>query len=317
MTIKEKLLKCVKDAYKPGLKTALWLLKITIPVSFGVLLLDYLGGLEKIADFTSPFFELLGLPGIAAIVLITSIFTNIYSVIAVLTMLALPTRDGSVLAVMCLISHGFLIETAVLKKTGSNPIRMLLIRLSASFLFAWVASFIYPSAELGKVVYQSVSKLPFLEVVQNWSVTMGATILKIVVLINILLVLQNALEEFGLIKILVKPLKPLMKIFGLPENTSFLWLVANTLGLAYGSAVMINQVDQGKLEKSDADLLNHHIAISHSQLEDPLLFLSLGYNVPFLIIPRVILAILFVWARKIELAVKKKRDNLKLVAETK
>ena len=63
-------------------------------VSFAVLLLDFTGGLEEIAFFTSPFFELLGLPGVAAIVLITSIFTNIYSVIAVLTMRSEERRVG-------------------------------------------------------------------------------------------------------------------------------------------------------------------------------------------------------------------------------
>ena len=313
----EKLIKCVKDAYKPGIKTALWLLKITIPVSFAVLLLDYSGGLEEIAGFTKPFFEMLGLPGVAAIVIITSIFTNIYSVIVVLTILGLPIRDGSILAVMCLISHGFLIETAVLKKTGSNPVRMILLRLTASFVFAWIMSFVWPQTEILKAEYISTLNENFLTVLADWSESMVWTIGKIVFLVIALLILQNALEIFGLIKILVKPLTPLMKVFGLPLNTSFLWLVANTLGLAYGAAVMTNQVDEGKLDKKDADLLNHHIALSHSQLEDPLLFLALGYNMLFLIIPRVILAIAAVWLRRLELVIKRKNENLDYVTETK
>jgi hypothetical protein len=70
--------------------------------------------------------------------------------------------------------------------------------------------------------------------------------------------------------------------------------------LGYGGAIMINEAEEGRLSKEDADLLNHHIAISHSQLEDPLLFVSIGYNYGVLLWPRILLAILFVWIRRFE-----------------
>lgn len=296
---------CIKDALPKGLKTAIWLLKITIPVSFAVMLLDYFGGLEFIAGYTSPIFNLIGLPGVAAIVIITSIFTNIYSVIAVLTTLALPVRDGTIIAVMCLISHGFIIETVVLKKTGSSPTRMVLLRLLSSFIVGWFLNIIMPGSPASETSEAIRTTLPFGEEFTNWLYAMGKTILKILILVNLLLILQRLLEEFGIIKWLEKPLKPIMVLFGLPQATSFSWVVANTLGLAYGSAVMIDQVNQGRMKKSEADYLNHHIALSHSQLEDPLLFLTLGYSLGWLIIPRVIIAIIAVWLRKLELYLKK------------
>jgi hypothetical protein len=55
------------------------------------------------------------------------------------------------------------------------------------------------------------------------------------------------------------------------------------------------------MNRQDADLLNHHVALSHSQLEDPLLFLTLGYAIHWLIWPRLIIAIAAVWIRKAEL----------------
>lgn len=295
----------VKDALPKGLKTAIWLLKITIPVSFAVMLLDYFGGLEFIAGYTSPIFNLIGLPGVAAIVIITSIFTNIYSVIAVLTTLALPVRDGTIIAIMCLISHGFIIETVVLKKTGSSPTRMILLRLIASFIVGWILNLIMPGNATSETSEAIRSTLPFIEEFTTWLIAMGKTILKILILVNLLLILQRLLEEFGIIKWLEKPLKPIMILFGLPQATSFSWVVANTLGLAYGSAVMIDQVNEGKMKKTEADYLNHHIALSHSQLEDPLLFLTLGYSLGWLIIPRVIIAIIAVWLKKLESFLKK------------
>lgn len=304
-----RLAKCAILAIPDGIKTAKWLLKITIPVSFLVFLMDYSGLLNLIAVYTSPVFKYLGLPGVAAIVLITSMFASIYAVIAVLTMLALPVRDGTILAIMCLISHGFFIETAVLKKTGSSGIRMVLTRLGSSFFIAWVLNLFLPGTLTENNATLVIERLPFLQSLQGWVITMIWTIGKIFILVNLLLILQKALDEFGLIYYIVKPIKPLMKLFGLPENTAFLWVVANTLGLAYGSAVMINQSNEGKLTREDADLLNHHIAISHSNLEDPLLFLPLGYNPLLLIYPRVLLAIVVVWLRRFELKYLKRIET--------
>ena len=55
-------------------------------------------------------------------------------------------------------------------------------------------------------------------------------------------------------------------------------------------AIMISQSEEGKLSREDADLLNHHIAVSHSQLEDPLLFVAVGYPIAILVIPRILLS---------------------------
>jgi len=295
-----RLLKCVKASLPAGLKTSLWLIKLTLPVSLLVLLLDYSGFLVIMAEYTSPVFKIIGLPGVAAIVLITSIFTNIYSVVAVLTTLALPVRDGTILAVMCLISHGFLIETAILKKTGSSARRMLLLRLVSSFLIGGILNYILPgSPSTGAFIYQTQYS-DLTQAILDWMPQIGMTLLKIVILVNVLLIVQRILEEFGILQYLIKPLTPLMKLMGLPKESSFLWVVGNTIGLAYGSAVMLQKVEEGDINRKDCDLLNHHLSISHSQLEDPLLFLTLGYSMPILIIPRVLFAVVVVWIRRIE-----------------
>lgn len=161
---------------------------------------------------------------------------------------------------------------------------------------------LFPAASETVVEYVSQSKGEFFSVIWNLTESMLWTIGEIIVLINLLLILQAILEEFSLIKLLEKPLSPLMKIFGLSRNSSFLWLVGNTIGLAYGSAVMIAQVEKGKLSNRESDLLNHHLAISHSQLENIRYFFYLiGYNAILLIIPRIILAIIMVWLRRFEL----------------
>ena len=301
LNTKERLTRCIKTALPQGTKTAFWLLKLTIPVSFGVFLLDFFGILNVIAGWVAPVFKLIGLSGQASIVLITSFFTNIYSVIAVMTTLGIEHREGTILAVMCLISHALIVETAIQKKTGSAPLRMVATRLSASFIAAWMLNFILPAEAItnSENIVHTVGD--FTPALTNWLSDMLVTTLKIVILVNLLLILQKILNESGLIKWILMPFAPLLKVMGLPSSTGFLWVVANTLGLGYGGAIMISEAEEGKLSREDADLLNHHIAISHSQLEDPLLFVAIGYPLGILIWPRILLAIVFVWIRRFEL----------------
>ena len=74
-----------------------------------------------------------------------------------------------------------------------------------------------------------------------------------------------------------------------------MWAVAHILGLTYGSAVLIDEVESGELSLRDANFFNYHIAVNHSTLEDTLLFVAIGVPVLWMIVPRFVLAILIVW----------------------
>ena len=288
---------CVKKALPVAIKTSVWFLKIMLPVSLFVTLLSYFNILPYISSFASPLFTLIGLPGDAALVFVTSIFTNIYTVIALLSTLDFSVRESLIMATMCLISHNFVVETIVLQKTGSSAVWRVILRVLGSFVAAIGLNWLLPEMN-GKMMAETVASLGFWETMLHWlesSVMLG---LKIVLVISGLMILQRLLEEFGILKILSAMLSPLMRLFGLNPDVAFLWLVGNTVGLAYGSAIMMDYAKMGKLVHKEADLLNHHLAISHSQLEDPLLFVVMGLPVGWLIFPRVVLAMLVVWVRR-------------------
>ncbi len=302
-TILQRLKHSLVSALPKGMKTAWWLIKITVPVSFGVMLLDYFGVLALMAQYTGPVFRHIGLPGVSAIVLVTSIFTNIYSVVAVLSLLHLPMREGIIIGTMCLVSHGFLIETAVMKRTGSSAIRMLLLRLTGSLVIGWMLNLMMPGSMSPDIHTIIRHQEDFGAAFMHWFSSISRTTFKILVLVNLLLIFQRMLDEFGWLGIIEKPLSPLMKVFGLPRSTTLSWVVANLIGLAYGSAIMIDESEKGRMNRQDADLLNHHVSLSHSQLEDPLLFLTLGYAIHWLIWPRLIIAFVAVWLRRAELKI--------------
>ncbi|MDR2848062.1 MAG: nucleoside recognition protein [Bacteroidales bacterium] len=296
----------VRSAIRPALKTAWWMARLTVIVSLAVTVLQYLGVITWFAGWLNPLFHLVGLPGEAALVYLTSYFVNIYSAIAVITTLDLSVRSITILAVMCLCTHNMLIETVVQRKTGSSAVRMVLLRTGAALVSALLLNWVLPAEAVSDAAIVDASGVPLKEVAHNWLIATGGLLIKMTLIILTLNMMQKLLAEFGIIRWLSKLFRPVLKVFGLPAKTSFLWIVANTLGLAYGAAVMIEETEQGKISKKDADLLNHHIAISHSNLEDVSLLFSVGASLWYMLIVRWILAAIAVWLRQAELFVRKK-----------
>jgi spore maturation protein SpmB len=297
----------LRKAWKPSLQTTRFLLSVMIPVSLGVLILEKTGLLFEISRFVTPFMHLLGLHGESSLVVLSAMFMNNYSAIAVIETLHLPLREITILAVMCLIAHNLIVESTVMKKTGSSVTKMVLLRISTALIAAWILNYILP-AGFGASKIQTISEtitapqplniqdIP--QILKVWALQTGNLILKIVILISLLMVAQKLMEEFGLLEFLGKITGPFMRLLGLPPSTGFLWIVANTLGLAYGSAIMIERAESGKLSLSEGDLFNHHVGISHSLLEDTLLFMAIGVPLFWAVVPRFILAIIIVWLER-------------------
>ncbi len=296
----------IKEVWPKALKTCLWLVRITVLVTFGVQLLEYFGILPVISGILGPLFNLMGLPGEAALAWVTGFFVNVYAAIAVISTLNLDVRMVTILSVMVLCAHNMITETAVQKKTGSSAIRIFTVRTLSAFVLGFALNLIMPEMS-GKIAVETgAAYTTFWEMMQIWGVKTLRLVLLMSTLIIFLTFLQRVLAEFGVIRWLSKLFKPVMVFFGLPPKTSFLWIVANTLGLAYGAAVMIDETESGKITREDANLLNHHIAISHSNLEDVILLTSVGAIVWWLLLARWLFSFILVWELRLEMALKKK-----------
>lgn len=306
-----KLKKSVLSAIPEAKKTTVWIIKIIIPVSFIVSLLQYFGIISVIANYLEPLFSIIGLPGESAIVFITSIFLPLYAPIAIATTLAFGIKEMTILAVMCLISHNLLVESAIQRKAGSNYFVMFTLRILSSFIAAYILYLIIPSNIEGKVAESLVIKYHNLwEMTQNWAMNSFWLIIKIWLIISGLIILQNTLKEFNVLPIISKVFSPIMNVMGMSKNSAFLWFIAQVLGLTYGSAVILNAVSTKEVSAKDADLLNYHIAVNHSTLEDTLLFVAVGVSASWMIIPRFILAIFIVWSvRLVQFLIKNKREK--------
>lgn len=304
------MLSCVRSATPSALKTIWWLVKIMVSVSFGIMLLQYFGVIAWISELLTPLFSSFGLPGEAALAYVSGYFVNCYTAMAVMSTLSLDMRAATILAVMVLCSHNMIVETTVQAKTGSSALRIVVIRTLSAFILAFVLNKIMPGEFVAHETHLvTAENVTFVEMLKNWAIRTLRTVGLMIVLVYALTLLQRILNEFGIIEKISSFLKPVMVFFGLPPRTAFLWLVANTLGLAYGAAVMIDETEHGSTTKEENDILNHHIGVSHSNLEDLLLFTAMGGSFLWMLLSRWAMSLLLVWERKIENKLRNNKNN--------
>lgn len=236
---------------------------------------------------------------------------------AVMSTLALDARELTILSTMVLCSHSMILETAVLKKTGVSGVRMIIVRTLSAIFLGWFLNLILPEGS-GEVVTAAVAQeqLTFWITLRDWLWSTFKLVLLITVIIYILNIVQRLLYEFGVIAMISRFLKPLMLFFGLPPKTAFLWIVANIIGLAYGAAAMLDEIARGKLERREVLLINTHISIAHSNLEDLILLTALGAIGWIMLLIRWAMSIVLVWELRLEFYIKDaiaKRKNRNFV----
>ena len=296
----KRITQCVATTLPKAIKTCLWMLKITLPISLLVRLMQYYGVMDVIGTAMSSLFPLLGLPAESAVVFFTSCCLPIYAPIALMATIDLTIRQATILSLMCLVSHNLPVECAIAKKTGSSFATIFLLRVCSSIILATVANVLLPEdARIFTLTKGCIDCSNLYDVISVWLVASLNLAKTLGFIVTSLLLIQSLLEEYGVIRYMCHVITPLMNIMGLSSNASFLWLIGNVVGLSYGSAIMINMVSEGQIEKYEADLANRHLAISHSLLEDTVLFASLGVCAWWLLLFRIPLAIIAVWAKRL------------------
>lgn len=297
--MKNDILMSLEKAVRPSVKTTLWLLKIMIPISLAVRLMQYYGVIAWLAQFLNPIFQYMGLPGASAIAFLTAASVTTYAGLAVMLSMELTLREGTILALMALLCHALPLECAVVKRVGSNPWKMAVLRIVAAFAAAFYLNWVLPAMPQPFVVHPVMAgDVPVWTVLTEWALSSVKLSLMIFTIIYSLMVLQRLLEAYGVMRKLVHPLRPVMLFFGLPENASYLWLVGNVLGISYGSAAMVDLEESGQISREEANEVNYHLILNHSMLEDTMVYASCGVSVFWILSTRMLFAFLLVWGRK-------------------
>ena len=195
--IGNKLLEIVKGALPGTIRTCIWVVKLTVGVSFCIMLLRYLQILPWISALLEPVFHVVGLPGEAALAYVTGYFVNVYSAIAVSVTLDLSVREMTILSAMVLCAHNMIVETAVQKKTGTSAVRIVVYRTISSIIVGLGLNLIIPAESVQLALQMAEGEqLIFWPMLKEWVISTLGLVVKMVAIIFSLNILQRILSEF-------------------------------------------------------------------------------------------------------------------------
>ncbi|MGC8768983.1 nucleoside recognition domain-containing protein [Calditerrivibrio sp.] len=115
----------------------------TFPFYILVDILKQSGLLAKIGHLCSPIMQLIGLPGEAAIGIISGMTLNMYTAIAALVPLHLNTKEMTIAGLFLGLAHNLFIETAVLSRAGANGVLILSVRIIGALIAAGVLNLVW------------------------------------------------------------------------------------------------------------------------------------------------------------------------------
>jgi spore maturation protein SpmB len=251
-----------------------------------VQILKVTGLLSLTAAMSAPLMDVFGLPGESSLVLITGGLVNIYAAIAVAVNIPLTVKGMTILAIMVLIAHNLIVETAVQSQSGTSAWITLPVRISTAIFSGLIFSWVIP--EDGKVIVQagmptdggSLSKA----VLAN-----GASLAKIIIIILSLMVIMELAREFGLMDQITSALSVPMKLLGMDKRTSVVTAVGILLGLAYGAGLIIDETRRSGIRKNEILATNIFLGINHALIEDTLIFVVVGASLGWILLGRLVI----------------------------
>jgi hypothetical protein len=139
-------IKAIKDGIIKGVKTAFMLLKIVLPVYAVVVLIKYSPIMPFLQNLFSPAMKFFHLPGNGVVPLITGMFTDEYSTIAVMSTFNFTTAEITTIAMFVLVAHSMPVEAAIAQKIGLSAVKFSIFRIFSAIgvgiLMGWIGGLI-------------------------------------------------------------------------------------------------------------------------------------------------------------------------------
>lgn len=285
---------------KEGFKSFVWMCEIVVPISLLVTLFQWTGWLSQLDLALKPLMNVLNLPAEAALPIIMGMLVNIYAVIAIMAVVPFTVEQMTLIAIFNLIAHSLIMEGVIQFRSGINVVKATVIRIAAAILTVFIVSRFLGDTS-GSVILpaQIMAHGPIDGVLKVWAIDTVILLLKVLgIILGIMLALEIS-KSVGWIDRLLKFFQPVMRTFGLSNRASVAFIAGIFFGLLYGGAVIVEEGKKGTLSKAEVEHLHVSLGINHALVEDPALFAMLGMNLFWLLVPRLIMAIIAVHAYRL------------------
>ena len=285
----------LRTGIKKGWSNFVWICKIIVPVSFLAALLQWSGWLSQLDFLLHPLMSLINLPAAAALPIVVAMSVSFYAAIAIMVVLPFTIEQITLIALFITIAHMLIAEGIIQHKSGLNIVKATLVRIGAAILSVLVVSQFFTDTSQSVSLPASLAvDAAFIEVLKGWAIETLGLCGRVFLIIMLVMMALYSSESLGWLKYLRKFFRPLMKVLGLSDRAATMWVTGAGFGLLYGSAVIIEEAKKGALTKEELEHLHISIGINHSIVEETALFLALGVNPLWLLIPRFVAAIIAV-----------------------
>ncbi len=283
-------------------RTALFLLRIIVPVSFVAAWLKWSGVLALIGKALAPLMSFFHLPGEAAVPLVSGFLAGIYALIGALAVVPCTPAEITILSAMALIAHNLIVECTVQDRAGTPWAWMLVVRLLGSMLIGAVVAWSITglqAAHLPALWLRVVpSPLPqpaaagdFGHFLIHWLRDAGRLAAKLILIVTGMMIATEWVRSRGILERLERSCRPILRVLGLRDPVAYPWLTAQFLGVAFGAGLLIEEMRESpRYTPRDVRDLHTSIGISHSLFEDTVLLVAIGASLFWIIVPRFILA---------------------------
>jgi hypothetical protein len=286
-----------------GVRAFLKLMLIVAPVYTLVTVLKYTPAIRVFAEFMSPLMKHFGLPGEAALALILGNVINLYAGLGAVTALKITTDQLTVLSLMLLLSHSQILETAVFFQIRAKWWLLWFIRLALSLLAGiGLSRLIVKSqatgvadaarlAQMAQMRYEGIGRA-----LGNWArgLLVDTGLKMFLVLVGIFIILELG-RRYGLLEKTLRAIGAVTRFIGLKPESGMPWLAGNVFGIVFGAGVVIETAREGRLDAKQVTLVATFLALCHGLFEDTAIFLVLGANMFWILVPRIVLAVAVTW----------------------
>ncbi|MCA0991644.1 hypothetical protein LCL91_10155 [Alkalihalobacillus hwajinpoensis] len=307
----------LRRGLKAGLMTTWELGKIIFPITLVMTLLRYTPVLEWIVALIAPVMKWIGLSGDAAIPLVIGNFLNLYAGIGAILTLDLTVKEVFILAVMLSFSHNLLIESGVAARVGVKLWVILAVRIGLAVVSAFAINLVWQGgseqAAYGLVSQTNETVSGFGPILLQGLEKASLGVLQLAMIVIPLMIFIQVMKDLSWLTTFSRWMAPVTRSLGMKENTSTTLAAGLVFGLAYGAGVMIQAAKEDGVEKKDLYLAFIFLVACHAVIEDTLIFIPLGIPVIWLLLVRLVTAILLtviisvIWKRR-ELNASKRKD---------
>ncbi len=286
----------VLKGFQTGCKTTWTLGKVIFPITLVVTILQFTPVLPWIIQLISPIMGIFGLSGNAAIPLVIGNVLNLYASIGAILSLDLTVKEVFILAMMLSFSHNLFVESTVASKVGVKIWVILAVRLGLAATAGIVINLVWSGGS-------ELAQYGMMPEAVNQPDTWGAILLLglqkalygvfqlAIIVIPLMIVIQIA-KDLKWLDAFSKAMSPVTRFLGMKENTSMTLASGLLIGLAFGSAVMIQAVKEDGVSHRDVTLAFIFLVACHAVIEDTLIFIPLGIPVWPLFVIRILTAVL-------------------------